>query len=203
MISKTALKLKNLVNNILHPYLEEHGFKSKGYNSYKSNGDIGYAFNIQKDRWSNKEEINFTFNLGVFSRSYFLAENENASKLSLIFPTHADCVIECRVGELKFGRDHWYKIESDKLESNVIRETSGDIIKYVLPYFDPFKTADSIIEYLKNNLHIPANDYKLFVMLIQKGEKEESKRIYRELLENATPLQLQKLLALGQKYGVD
>lgn len=87
----------------------------KGQNYFKSTGELGQTINIQKNKWNSKDEIKFTINMGVFSGKYWLAELDyKKTKEIPLFPKENESIARERTGELKYGKDYCYSIESQK-----------------------------------------------------------------------------------------
>ncbi|MEO1436461.1 MAG: hypothetical protein AAFV80_13050, partial [Bacteroidota bacterium] len=101
------------------------------------------------------------------------------------FPKTFESVIQLRIGELKFGHDLWYEVDSQRTAYNLIRTISKDIEDYILPFLDQFETTDHIIQYLEKHKTIYGNDYKLFILLAEEGLKDQAQIQLNQLIKNS------------------
>ena len=203
---KTAAnRFSNVIKEVASTILKENGFKKQGLNFYRPIDEISHTINIQKDKWNTKEEIRFTLNIGVFSNKYWLSEfdYDEACKLPK-FPNESTSIVRERIGELKLGKDHWYTIESQKLEYALIKELKEDIKKYVLPFLNSITNVNELIQYLKNNQTDHGNDYKLFIMLAEEGFLEEAEVVYSKMKKSTSNIdRLKSLTKKGAGYKIE
>jgi len=203
---KTASnRFSNVIKEVASTILKENGFKKQGLNFYKPFDELSHTINIQKDKWNTKELIRFTFNIGVFSNKYWLSEYDYEEKCQLPkFPNESSSIIRERIGELKFGEDYWYTIESQRLEYGLVKELKEDIQKYVLPFLNSITNVRQLIQYLKNNQTAYGADYKLFIILAEEGLMEEAKLVYASMKKSTKQKeQLKFLLKKGIKYKIE
>ena len=196
-------RFSNVLKEGITPILKENGFKKKGQNYYKSIGEIGQTVNIQKDKWNSKDEIKFTINLGIFSEKYWLSEFDfDKTKKIPQLPKESESIIRKRIGELKYGKDFWYSIESQRLEWKLVKDIKEDFVNYILPFFKELDTKDKLINHLKSNQSEYGNDYRLFILLAEEGLKEEAEKVYQKLLENRSEMQIEQIKEKGNKYNL-
>lgn len=182
---KTASqRFSNVLKKGLIPILKINGFKRQGHNFYKSLDDISHTINIQKDKWSTKDEIKFTFNVGIFSNKYWLSEFDfDNTGFIPAFPKESESIIRKRIGELKFGDDYWYSVESQRLERKLIKDVENDIKEFVLPFLNTINTTKDLINHLKSIQTISENNYKLFIMLAEEGLMDEAQVIFNQIMK--------------------
>ena len=196
-------RFSNVLKEGITPILKENGFKKKGQNYYKSIGEIGQTVNIQKDKWNSKDEIKFTINLGIFSEKYWLWDVDfDKSKKITQLTKESESIIRKRIGELKYGKDFWYSIESQRLEWKLVKDIKEDFVNYILPFFKELDTKDKLINHLKSNQSEYGNDYRLFILLAEEGLKEEAEKVYQKLLENRSEMQIVQIKEKGNKYNL-
>lgn len=200
-MKSASQRFSNVLKEGITPVLKENGFKKKGQNYYKSIGEIGHAVNIQKDKWNSKDEIKFTINLGIFSKKYWLSEFDfdKTQKIPEL-PKESESLIRERIGQLKYGKDNWYLIESQKSEWKLVKDIKEDLMNYALPFFKELDTTSKLINHLKSNLSEYGNDYRLMIMLAEEGFKGEAEKVYQKLLGNCSEIQIKYIKEKGIKY---
>lgn len=123
-------KFSNVVKEGIAPILKNNNFKKKGLNFYKDLGEIGHAIKVQKDKNNSKGEVRFTINIGIFSKPYWFAEyNYDNEVTHPVFPQEPVSIIRKRIGDIKYGYDYWYELESQIIERKVMSECIADCKK--------------------------------------------------------------------------
>ncbi len=196
---KTATqKFNNVIKEGVKPILKEQGFKKKGLHFFKSLGPIGYALNIQKDRYNTKAEIKFTINVGIYSELYWLSEFDYAkTKVAPEFPKEEECILRARIGMLKYGRDYWYEVSTERMEWTLVKEIHQDVEQYALPFFS-IKTNDELIESLKTEEF----EFKLFILLASTNQQEEAQALFNKLKKSSAKVHLAHLETLGEQFNI-
>jgi hypothetical protein len=196
-------KFNNVVKEGIAPILKKNNFKKKGLNFYKTLGDIGHAIKIQKDKWNSKDEVRFTINIGIFSKPYWFAEYNYDNEVSHpTFPQEHISIIRKRIGDIKYGYDYWYEVESQIIERKVISECVVDCEKYILPYLNSILTQDDLIKYLEANLEKSNFAYKLFTLFCEIGNRDNASILYQKLILEAEGNNLNWLMEKGKKYNI-
>ncbi|MFK8004728.1 MAG: DUF4304 domain-containing protein [Saprospiraceae bacterium] len=196
-------RFNNAIEEEIAPFLKKNNFKKKGLSFYKNLGDIGHVINIQKDKWNSQDKIKFTINVGIFSKFYWLAEYNCDHKVSLpLFPHESVSIIRQRIGDIKYGYDYWYKLESQIIERKVISECIADFDKYILPYFNSFLTQEDLIKHLESNLENSTLDYRLFILFCEIGNKNKASILYQKLILKAEKNIKDWLIEKGKKYNI-
>ena len=176
-------RFNNVIKEGIAPVLKNNNFKKKGLNFYKDLGNIGHAIKIQKDKNNSKDEIRFTINIGIFSKPYWFAEYNYDDKTSHpIFPQESISIIRKRIGDVKYGRDYWYELESQRIERKVTSECVSDCEKYILPYLNTILTQNDLIKYLESNLEKSHFAYRLFTLFCEIGDREKASILYQKLI---------------------
>ena len=103
---------------------------------------------------------------------------------------------------MKYGKDFWYSIESQRLEWKLVKDIKEDFVNYILPFFKELDTKDKLINHLKSNQSEYGNDYRLFILLAEEGLKEEAEKVYQKLLENRSEMQIVQIKEKGNKYNL-
>lgn len=80
-MGKLQKELDQILKNSITPLLKARGFNKQGRNYFKNFGDMGWCFNIQSSIYSNQENIDFTFNAGIFvPNAYEVYFNDSSPK---------------------------------------------------------------------------------------------------------------------------
>lgn len=118
-------------------FLQEKGFRKRGYNFFKKNGEIGYCVNIQNDKCNNNDSVRFTMNVGIFTDDFWLEYLDfKHSGVIPTFPKEYDCAIKKRLGELlPEHKDKWYSITNKTDVDKLWNDLEQDLIGYVVPFF--------------------------------------------------------------------
>ena len=196
-------RFNNVIKEGVAPVLKDNFFKKKGLNFYKDLGHIGHAINIQKDKRNTKDEVRFTINVGIFSKLFWFAEYNYDNEVSHpAFPKEPISIIRKRIGDIKYGYDYWYEVESQIVERKVITECVADCEKYIFPFLNSILTQDDLIKYLKSNLENSHLEYRLFSLFCEIGHKDEARILYQKLILEAEANNKNWLVGKGKKYNI-
>lgn len=99
---------------------------------------------------------------------------------------------------MKYGKDYWYSIESQRIESKLIKDVKEDLAFYILPFFKEIGTKEKLINYLKSNQTKYGYSYRLFIMIA-----EEAQILFNKLFENSAERQVEQLKDRGKKYKLN
>lgn len=127
-------------------FLQEKGFRERGYNFFKKNGEIGYCINIQNDKCNNNQ-VRFTLNVGIFTDDFWL-EYLDFKHTGVIptFPKECDCAIRKRIGELlPEQEDKWYSITNNTDVEELWKCIELVSTQYVLPFFSNYNTKSDAL----------------------------------------------------------
>jgi hypothetical protein len=135
--------LKEIIKDTIAPLFKAKGFKKKGNNFAKTFSDFAWVVNIQNSKWNTKEEIEFTFNTGIFTDKLFGTFYEIEPPQ---FPTEIYSVLRLRVTELKKMPDEWYKITPITNIEELKSKIQSDIENVLFPHFEQFQTIENVIK---------------------------------------------------------
>jgi hypothetical protein len=138
--------LKQIIEDDITPLFKAKGFKKKGNNFAKIFFDFAWTVNIQSSKRNTKEDVEFTFNTGIFTNKLFGPfYKEEPPK----FPTEVNSVLRLCISELKNEPDTWYKIGHSSDLDEVKREVQSDIKNVIFPHFEKFQTIEDVIQGMK------------------------------------------------------
>jgi len=134
---QTVIEKQAYVFDEIKYFLQEEGFRKRGYNFFKKNGEIGYCVNIQHDKWNNNDQVRFTLNVGIYTDDFWLKYLDfKHTGVIPTFPKEYDCAIRKRIGELlPEYEDKWYSITNKTDVDKLWDDLEQDLIGYVVPFF--------------------------------------------------------------------
>lgn len=127
-------------------FLQEKGFRKRGYNFFKKNGEIGYCVNIQNGKCNNNDQVRFTLNVGIFTDDFWL-EHLDFKHTGVIpnFPKEYDCAIRKRVGELlPDHEDKWHSINAKTDVDKLWQCIEVELTQYVIPFFTNYNKVSDV-----------------------------------------------------------
>jgi len=129
------------------------GFRKKANNFYRFKDGVGHHINVQKSRWSDKYQISFTINTGVFIPELWDQHYNYFSKPTHPdFPTESECELRRRIGRLKNISDQWYEINSSTDDNNMIIDMWDNLHKYILPHFSKLESKEIAMIAIKEGM---------------------------------------------------
>lgn len=139
---KTPREIVNECASALHQaVLKPIGYKKSGFN-WTLAGDWTRIINLQLSRWNSSEDVKFTLNFGVFIPDLHLIAERPLRDQPLKEP---DCVIRARYGSLTPSRlDHWWTVDACTDPAELIRDVTGAVITYGLPWFASLVAYSSV-----------------------------------------------------------
>ncbi|MBI1922766.1 DUF4304 domain-containing protein [Candidatus Poribacteria bacterium] len=151
MESLFDMRLTAILKKHLTPLLKPLGFRKRGNIYELCRGELSWIIDVQRSRWNDTEEAQFTLNCGVYVKgvlsTYLDLPEPNA-------PTLPYCCISVRMGMLNVEKvDKWWKLcEDDDVESidgRMGSEIQERIQWDVLPFLRQFKSLQDVVSYLK------------------------------------------------------
>jgi len=201
----SELKFDKIIKEGFHEILKPLGFKKKTNNFYLKLETIGQIINVQKSSWGNKNNIDFTINIGIFVPEYWLEfynYNDNDKRIP-DYPTEPECLIRRRIGSLRNQHDTWYHINENSNEEQLIVEMRKNLTEFILPYFDRLNNTEKLLKELEKPDMMMSPLGKLIVYGEFK-QFDKAKLEYQRLLKNKTNQHfLIKVKEYGQKYELD
>lgn len=137
---------KEIIKRIA-PFLKEKGYRKKG-NTFFINPDKNYGIiNFQKSQDSNKDEVKFTINFGVYSD--LLGKVVDFDYDDSEVPDVWACQWQVRIGDFMPNRpDFWWKIKADDDFSEIISNIVDNIQNIILPEIDKRLTDGDLMNSL-------------------------------------------------------
>ena len=136
--------LKEIIKKIT-PFLRDLGFSKKGNTFYlKLDGNFG-IINFQKSQYSNKDEVKFTINFGVYSD--VLGQFFDFSYSNQKIPDVWSCQWEARIGQfMPNNPDHWWYLNPSDSISNIISDIMEIIQNIVIPELNKHISDDNLLQ---------------------------------------------------------
>ena len=124
-------------------------FKACGYRKTGNNFRIynpdgwGKIVNIQKSAYSDRNEIKFAINTGLYLAKADTIFAEPRAERFL----EPDCLIRTRVGYLNGGNhDSWYELTAQSQPQQIQQQVMHDVTQFILPYLDNIHSVDDIVQ---------------------------------------------------------
>lgn len=194
-------ELKHIIKDTIAPLFKAKGFKKKGNNFAKTLSDFAYVVNIQNSKWNNNEELEFTFNTGIFTDKLFGTFYEIQTPQ---FPSEKFSVLRLRVSELKGIPDEWYKLEPTTDLEKMKRKIQNDIENVILPHFGQFQTIEDVINEirLKELQGWFENPHFLTILYEAYGFREEAQNRINNIYSKQSELQKEFTKELAERLGL-
>lgn len=194
--------LKQIIKDDITPLFKAKGFKKKGNNFVKIFSDFAWTVNIQSSKWNTKEDVEFTFNTGIFTDKLFGPfYKESPPK----FPTEVNSVLRLRISELKDEPGTWYKIGLSSDLDEVKREVQSDLQNVIFPHFDKFQTIEDVIQGMKRKEEQGWYECPHFLTILYKTygyNNEAQNRINKEYTESELDSQKEFTKELAEYLGL-
>lgn len=123
--------------------LKPLGYRKSGF-TWTLADEWTRIINLQLSRWNSAEDVQFTLNFGVFIPDLHRIAERPQRDEPLKEP---DCVVRARYGLLTPSRlDHWWKVDATTDPAELIRDVSGAVITYGLPWLASLVDYCSVAE---------------------------------------------------------
>ena len=177
--------LKEIVELHLKPFLKYKGFKKYGLTWSKSSNGITQVINIQLSRSNERNEENFTINLGIFNPSIW--EKCWSSEIPRIIHEE-DCFPRIRISDLlngasKKNTDYWCTCTSETDEQALANKLIELISSKCIPFLDGMLDIQNVVEFYRDKTEymLPIEKIYLAILNTKIGNHEIAKRIFEEV----------------------
>lgn len=197
-------KFKTIIEDGFSKILKPTGFKKKNYNFYRQLPELGHAINAQRSKWSTKESIQFTINIGLFIPKRWHLTWDFYNRKIPDFPTVGDCAISTRIGNLKKVQDIWYTLDNSSDLDDLISVMKENMIDFILPYLDNSLSEEKFLNWLETEEI--AEPLQKLIILAEFQRTKSAKAEYTRLINDNTflPLSLKKnIREVGAKYDLN
>ncbi|MGJ7913718.1 DUF4304 domain-containing protein [Neobacillus sp. LXY-1] len=193
-------ELDQIIKDSITPLLKAKGFKKQGRNFFKDLGEIGWCFNIQSSLFNHQENVDFTFNAGIFVPSaYDIYYNEPIPK----FPKEYHCIVRKRISELKdVSYEEWYSFNGNVISDKLVKQLKTDVEAYILPFFNIYNTDELITFMMENKSWGPQGKAMLIIVLKQNGYEQKAQKLYDEQYQYPNEQYKEYLKDLANRIGL-
>ncbi|HNQ78824.1 MAG TPA: DUF4304 domain-containing protein [Acidobacteriota bacterium] len=193
-------KMSKIVKEHLAPTLKEYGYRKRNLTWNMKKNQFIHVINIQSSRWNNKNEVNFTINLGVFSP----VVDSICSRDSKSFILESDCIIRKRIENLDGEGELWFLI-TNETNLNELGETIKQyLVNHAIPFLERFATLNDIHLWLsqkrRRNSFLPSENINYAVVKKILGMQEEGNSILREYDSENNPWK-KNVVEIMKKFG--
>lgn len=160
MTSPFDKRLDAILKDSTTPLLKSWGFIERGRTYVARRNALAWLVDVQKSRWNDREEAQFTLNGGVYVPGVVSRYSSRPEPSS---PKLADCCLSVRAGMLDHSRlDKWWKLSASQHPDDVDRQIGAELSERLenalLPFLSNFDSLDAIVEYLSAPV-TPANRF--------------------------------------------
>lgn len=111
---------------------------------------VAWVLDIERSRWNDTLESQFTVNCGVFIAGVTSLYFNRPERLRV---GTIDCCIHVRLGMLAADRlDKWWKLRVDDdvaaADQRIGKELAERLTQHVFPFFDHFQNPDQVLQFL-------------------------------------------------------
>ena len=146
-------RLNSILKNNVTPLLKEVGFSKRRLVYVKDIGEISWLVDIQKSRWNDEVEAQFTLNCGVYVPDV-LSTYANMAEPTRLKIEH--CCCSARIGMLiPEKRDLWWKLrENDPATSNneIGQDLQRKLKDFVIPFLSKVDQRARVADFLSSDL---------------------------------------------------
>ncbi|MGE8204689.1 DUF4304 domain-containing protein [Heyndrickxia sp. NPDC080065] len=191
--------LKQIIKEDIAPLFKAKGFKKKGKNFAKIFPDFAWTVNLQSSKWNTKEEVEFTFNTGIFTDklfgTFYLEKPPQ-------FPTEVYSVLRLRINELKNEPDNWYKISISTNLDEVKRKIQNDIQNVIFQHLEKLQTIEDVIKEMVRKEELGFYECPHFLTILYKNSgfiDESQNRINKVYAESKLDSQKEFIKELAER----
>lgn len=143
-------RLKAIVEEHVSPVLSHSGFQKRKDVYQKELPNLAWIIDVQRSRWSDASEAQFTLNCGVFVPGVISTYTNRPERAQV---DSVDCCIRTRIGLLSNQmRDKWWTLSKSDNFAIVDRENGAEVAKLLvecaLPFLYRFETLDNVLRFL-------------------------------------------------------
>ena len=200
MKTLTQTKFDTIVKEGFTSLLKPLSFKKKALNYYRWLVEVGHIINIQKSSYSNRDDIRFRINIGIFEPKFWLGYYDFKHTGQVPdYPTEPVCIIRKTINKLRGRNDLWYEVDENTNEQELIKRVQEDIQQYILPFFKQYDSVEKIFY----SAHSIFPSFGALVFYGEHGYIEKAQKEYNELLKDINPLAERTLKGYAKKYGLN
>lgn len=174
-------KFDEFVRDGFWPFLRAHGFTRTKATFHRPVGDNWEVISLQKSKWSDRDSVEFTVNLGVGlwrlrERQYDWADGKR--------PPDTRCQLRERLALLLSDRDVWWEVGRRSDTSALAETVTAAVERYAFPWLAARSTEDALRALLRADHGLraePIHHLCWFEKLAaQLGEEELAQRVIAE-----------------------
>ena len=141
-----------LIGQALVPALRDRSFKRSGRTFTRLSGDLYHCVHVQASKWNTPEEAEFAVNLRViWPRWHEIWVGKPVPSK----PASSAPIADERVGNLFYGRDHWWRIHPDADIESLGGEVAAAVGAACDQFFPGFRTSGEVLQRLDAGQPIP------------------------------------------------
>ncbi len=157
MASPFAQRIAGVLKGGLTPPLRARGFRKEGCVFVAEHDDVVWLVDVQKSRWNDGDEAQFTVNGGVYVPGIVSGYSGRPEPAK---PKLADCCLSVRIGMLDESRiDKWWKVTAsddlqDAVDEGIAAEVRDRVEGLLLHFLQSFESRAVVAEFLAGSTDI-------------------------------------------------
>jgi Domain of unknown function (DUF4304) len=132
-----------IIKENIAPFLKKQGFKKQNLNFYKTEGDVIFMFNFQKNTYNSVDYIRFYTNCGIYSQDVALTIGEAV----LPNPKEYQCLYNARIDRITgSGNKDFELVSSGEKNKNDLAVKVIAELEAVTDFYKTIKNHDDLLD---------------------------------------------------------
>ncbi|MFM2268653.1 MAG: hypothetical protein RL757_2094 [Bacteroidota bacterium] len=133
----------DIIKQHIAPYLKKHGFKKQNLNFYKTEGDVKFMFNFQKNKYNSVDWVGFFINCGIYSQTVIHTIGENV----LPNPKEYECLYQNRINHLSGSNNKEFELLSnhEQHKTEIANKVINELEK-AISFYNNIKSNDDLVD---------------------------------------------------------
>ena len=132
-----------IIKENIAPYLKKQGFKKQHLNFYKTEGDLIFVINFQKNSYNSVDYVSFFINCGIYSSEIMRTIGESV----LPNPKEYQCLFSNRINHLSGSKNKDFELtSSDENSKKTLANTLILELKAAVNFYETIQTTDNLVD---------------------------------------------------------
>ena len=150
MASRFDKRIGEILKKSLLPLMRTRGFCKNGSTYIALRDEVTWLVDVQKSRWNDSHEAQFTINGGVYIPGVVSGYSGRPEPAK---PKLVDCCLSVRIGMLDESRlDKWWKLNDadneEEHDEQIAAELSARVGRQLLPFLGRFDSRKEVVAFL-------------------------------------------------------
>ena len=132
-----------IIKEHIAPFLKKQGFKKQNLNFYKTEGDVIFMFNFQKNSYNSVDYVSFFINCGIYSTEIMQVIGAPVSPN----PKEYECVYNARIDHLSKSKNKEFELlSSDENTKITLANTVISELEKALSFYKTIENNDDLVD---------------------------------------------------------